>query len=112
MVEKELSDLQRDLVKEDAFKDVVHNQYCMEDELSSLVKVYGEQLEILVKFRIEFETSLRSMLAFPNDKSNIETNIKSKDALIKRRILVDTIRSQIVELVKWREAHKKLEVSV
>jgi hypothetical protein len=111
-MEKTMTDLQKDLTREDTFKDATDKHFGMEDELSLLVKAYNEQLEALVKIRVDVEVSTRLMIMFPSDKANMETNVKSKDALVKREVIVDTIRSQIIEIVKWREEHKKPEVSV
>jgi len=112
MEEKNMTDLQKDLEREDSFKADTIKQYGMEEELSLLVKAYNEQLENLVRLRIDVETSTRLMIMFPNDKVNMETNVKSKDALAKRKIIIDVIRGQIVDIVKWQKDHKKPEVSV
>lgn len=108
MGDKVMTDLQKDLDTEQAFQDSGAHNFGMESELSLLIKVYNEQLEQLVKLRVDLETSTHLMLMEPNEKSHLESKVKTERMLAVRKIIVSVIRAQMMEMFQWKKDHKKV----
>ena len=68
-------------------------------EVSLMMQVYKEQLEILVRLRIDIDLFDYLILAQPQVTDHAEKRVKTMDAIYKKRYLVKTIRKQIMEKV-------------
>ena len=80
--------------------EVEDNPVGVANELSLLVRVYNEQLERLVRLRIDAEIQNHLVLAEPMEKVHLDNKGKTVRALKVGRKAVSIIRGQIEGLAK------------
>jgi hypothetical protein len=78
----------------------VENQSGFSNGLALLAKVYNEQLDGLVRLRIDVEIFNHLILAEPMDKSHLDNRTKSERALKVRRKSLAVIREQIIKVIE------------
>lgn len=71
-----------------------------ESNLSLLAKVYNEQLEALVRSRIDSDIFSSLVISEPMVKEHLDNKLKADNAVLKRRKIVETLRGQILDFVK------------
>jgi hypothetical protein len=96
-------DFSEDITAEQDFLSKVKGSYNIESELDLAVKVYNEQLEQLVRMRIDLELYDHLILAEPNEAAHAENKVKTNSMLRRKRKLITLLRSQIVKQVEAKK---------
>lgn len=92
----------KDIMEEEQFLEAVKKGKLsdLQSELKIMVKVYNEQLEQMVRLRVDLELFDYLILAEPQNNQHAQKRSQTAVALTGRRKLVSIVRKQIMERVK------------
>ena len=90
--------LMKDSVNEDAFLKEIKSDAFFDTELKPLAKIYNEQLENLIRLRVDNEILNYIIMSNPNDRKALDDKAKTIASLRTKRKLIAIIRKEIVFL--------------
>jgi len=109
IIKKEnISPIAEDLMEEGKFMDSLGKAKMpdLKKELEFMVACHNQQLDQLVRLRVDLESMDYLIIATPGDQKLTENRAETKLRLMGKRKIVKVIRSQITERVKATDGKK------
>lgn len=106
---KTTSNIFDDIIAEEKFLSTAKKGevYQLESEVDLMVKVYNEQLEQLVRIRIDVELFDYLILAEPTNNQHAQQRSQAVGGLKRKRKLIQVIRNQILQQIVGKEQEGK-----